>query len=205
MRYFKLLAAARRLVRNGPLVQDGWTRSYLQGESVDKDGHPIPWITYPALDFIAPRMSKLENVYEYGCGNGTLWWAARAVNVKAVEHDLNWYEKMNSIIPGNVSLSYEDINFGDSYEENILTSKCEYDVIIIDGRHRNNCMLQAPKRIKKYGVIILDNSDRPKYQKGVDYLVSTGLKKIEFSGFCPIVNFKSQTSIFYGPNNFLGI
>ena len=66
-------------------------------------------------------------------------------------------------------------------------------------------MLQAPKIIKEYGAIFLDNSDRPKYQKGINYLVSIGLKKIEFSGYCPIVYFKSQTSIFYGPNNILGI
>jgi hypothetical protein len=125
--------------------------------------------------------------------------------VRAVEHDLNWYEKMSEIVPENVSLSLESIDVGERYEESILDGNCENDVIIIDGRQRNRCMLQAPKRLKKDGVIILDNSDRPKYQEGIDYLFSTGLKKIEFSGFCPIVNFKSQTSIFYGPNNMLGI
>ncbi len=205
MNFIKLFWASISLVRNGPLVQDGWVRSYIEGQSVDHEGKPIPWITYPALDFLSERLSKVESVFEYGSGNGTYWWAARASIVIAVEHDAEWYEKINKKIPDNVELYYEDIMIGSGYEEKILIDNRDYDVIVIDGRHRNSCMFQAPKRIKLEGIIILDNSNRPEYKQGVDHLIASGFRKIDFSGFCPIVNFKSQTTIFYQGQNILGI
>jgi hypothetical protein len=200
-----LIRVARSLVTSGPLLQDGWVRSYLEGQSVDRDGNPIPWITYPAIDFLSERLPRLENVFEYGSGNGTRWWAARSIRVRAIEHDFAWYEKMRRVIPRNVDLYYEDINDGCNYEEKILADQYDYDVIVIDGRRRNNCMAQSLKKIKPSGVIILDNSDRSEYEEGISHLTAGGFRKIDFSGFCPIVNFKSQTAIFYRNQNILGI
>ncbi|HUQ21233.1 MAG TPA: hypothetical protein VM099_16555, partial [Gemmatimonadaceae bacterium] len=37
---------------NGILVQYGWLKSLIGGKPVDKDGMPVPWFTYPAIDFI---------------------------------------------------------------------------------------------------------------------------------------------------------
>ncbi len=205
MSIIALIKVARSLVMSGPLVQDGWVRSYLEGQSVDCDGNPIPWITYPAIDFLSTRLPRLETVFEYGSGNGTRWWAARSKQVKAVENDVEWYKKMKKIIPTNVDLYYEDLNKGSNYEEKILIDQCDYDVIIIDGRRRNNCMDQSLKKIKPGGVIILDNSDRPEYEEGIRHLIAGGFRKIDFSGFCPIVNSKSQTAIFYRNQNILEI
>jgi hypothetical protein len=201
----KVLRAAGSLVRRGPLVQDGWVRSYIEGQSVDLDGTPIPWITYPAIDFLTERLPKLENVFEYGSGNGTLWWATKSERVRAVENDPEWYEKMRKFLPRNVELYFEDISTGTGYEEKVLVDECYYDVIVIDGRHRNNCMTQSLKRIKPNGIIILDNSDRTEYAQGIHHLTTSGFRMIEFSGFCPIVNFKSKTAIFYRSQNILGI
>jgi hypothetical protein len=36
-------------------------------------------------------------------------------------------------------------------------------------------------------------------------LRAKGFNQVDFSGFCPIVNFKSQTSIFYRQNNLVGL
>lgn len=201
----KLLRAAISLVKKGPLVQDGWVRSNIESQSVDRDGTPIPWITYPAIDFLSERLPRLENVFEYGSGNGTLWWATTAKRVRAVENDPEWYKKMKKLIPPNVELYLEDTTTGTGYEEKVLVDECRYDVIVVDGRRRNRCMTQSLSRIKLNGVIVLDNSERPEYVKGIKQLTDNGFRKIEFSGFCPIVNFKSQTSIFYRDKNILGI
>lgn len=196
---------ARSLVINGPLVQDGWVRSHMEGKSIDGSGNPIPWITYPAYDFLSARLPRVEFVFEYGSGNGTLWWATRSKQVRAVENDIEWYRKMSKVIPENVELFFEDITLGTGYEESILVDEHCYDVIVIDGRRRNFCMEQSLKRIKPDGVIILDNSDRQEYSPGIDWLFDGNFRKIDFSGFCPIVNYKSQTSIFYRSTNILEI
>lgn len=205
MTFLKLISAARSLIREGPLVQDGWVRSHLEGQSVNLAGHPIPWITYPALDFISNRLPQLEHVFEYGSGNGTLWWAARSASVRAVEHDEVWHRKMLQVLPANVELYFREINDGANYVETLIIDETLFDVIVIDGRRRNSSMIRSVERIKENGVILLDNSDRPEYADGINFLTANGFRTIDFSGFCPIVNFKSQTSIFYKSNNILGI
>lgn len=205
MRIVKLLKAAKSVVSSGPLVQDGWVRSYVQGQSVDREGKPIPWITYSALDFLAERLPSVENLFEYGSGNSTHWWAARSTYVRSVEHDAEWFKKVKKEVPANVELLYRELDNGGSYENAILVDKRLYDVIVIDGRHRNKCMVASEKRIKPNGILLLDNSDRPDYQTGMQYLSKCGFRKLPFSGLCPIVNFKSQTSVFYRPHNILGI
>jgi hypothetical protein len=207
MTIIRLIIAAKGLVMSGPgpLVRDGWVRSYLERQSVDRAGNPIPWITYSAIDFLSGRLPKLERVFEYGSGNGTRWWAGRSIQVNAVENDIGWYEKMKKLIPPNVDLFFEQLDNGTSYEERILVDQGEYDVIIIDGRRRNKCMCHSLKKIKPNGVIILDNSDRTEYEEGISHLMANGFRRIDFSGFCPIVNIKSQTAIFYRNQNILGI
>lgn len=205
MTILKLIKAAISLLISGPLKQDGWIRSHIEGQSVNLAGNPIPWITYPAIDFLTERLSGLKDVFEYGSGNGTYWWATRSERVRSIEHDIEWYNKIKNSLPQNVELYYESLNNSSSYEEKILTDERCYDAIIVDGRHRNACMIHSLRRIKPNGIIILDNSDRPAYKEGIEYLLTSGFRKIEFSGFCPIVNFKSQTTIFYRSNNILWI
>lgn len=56
------------LKRSGPLFEDGWFRSYREKSAVDANGDPIPWITYPALDFIRKRVTRDLTVFEFGSG-----------------------------------------------------------------------------------------------------------------------------------------
>lgn len=197
--------AAISLVRHGPLIEDGWLRSNIENQSVDQDGSPIPWITYPALDFIKSRIERLDSVFEYGSGNGTLWWAKKSNFVRSIENDPEWHTSIKKIIPDNVDLHFSTLDHGSDYEDTILIDDRRYDIIVIDGRRRNKCMGKAIHRINSNGIIILDNSDRSEYKYGIKTLLDSGFKKIEFKGFCPIVNFKSETAIFYKSENIFGI
>ncbi len=61
------------------LEPNGWFTSVKLGRSVDLDGNPLPWITYPAIEMLR-RIDILNGrVFEYGAGNSSLWWATRAV------------------------------------------------------------------------------------------------------------------------------
>ena len=55
------------------------------------DGAPLPWFTYAAIEFLAERVDRSWRVFEYGAGNGTLWWSARVREVHAVEADAGWH------------------------------------------------------------------------------------------------------------------
>ena len=57
------------------LEQVGWFDSFFAQIAVDCNCKPIPWLTYPSIAFIDPRLSCEMSLFEYGSGNSTLWWA----------------------------------------------------------------------------------------------------------------------------------
>lgn len=75
------------------LSEEGWLRSYVEQSCVNNDD-PIPWYTYPAIHALADLVDKNTKVFEYGCGNSSLWWAKKAGAVVSVEHDREWFEQV---------------------------------------------------------------------------------------------------------------
>lgn len=189
----------------GPIKEDGWFRSFNEQASIDAEGNPLPWITYPAIDFLKNRITKEMSVFEYGSGGSTLWWASRVKNVVAVEHDMQWYEKVLNALPANVEIQYVKLEYGSAYCKTVAGYQGKFDIVVVDGRDRVNCVKNCLAALKSGGVVILDNSERHEYKEGKEYLLQHGFKSIEFSGMCPIVNLKSETSIFYRDNNILNI
>ena len=72
----------------------GIVESQLRGEPVDAAGHPVPWLSMPALAFLEERMPSGLSVLEYGSGNSTLWWSRRAARVVSVEHDAAFHSRL---------------------------------------------------------------------------------------------------------------
>ena len=193
------------LRRAGPLCEDGWFKSFREGRPIDPQGNPIPWITYPALEFLKTRVHGEMSVFEYGCGSSTLWWARRVKEVMSVEHDLAWFEKVVPHIPGNVTLSHIPLTEDDAYPRKIAEYRDRFHLVMLDGRRRVSCAENTPVSLKADGVIIWDNSDREEYGKGFRFLFDRGFRKIEFVGYAPGIIDKTETAIFYRPGNCLGI
>lgn len=189
----------------GPLKEDGWFRSFREAASVDAEGNPVPWITYPAIEFLKNRIRAEMSVFEYGCGESTLWWASRVREVISVEHDKDWHQKIKLTIPKNVSLTYVDLEYGGVYSKKITEFKDKFDIVILDGRDRVNCAINSLDALKSDGIIVWDNSNIKEYEKGYRFLYEHGFRKIEFIGLSPAVNYKTETGIFYRTNNCLGI
>jgi hypothetical protein len=189
--------------RIGPLYEDGWFRSVREMASIGRDGEPLPWITYPAIEFINSRLSSGMKVFEFGCGYSTLWWAKRVQEVRSVEHDSHWYEAMRKRVPENVGLVLRDEGAG------YVTAPSEwhgyFDIAVVDGRDRVNCLVNCLPALKETGVIILDDSERGEYAEGIEFLKRRGFRQINFVGFAPIVNYKKETSVLYRNGNCLDI
>ncbi len=183
--------------------QLGWYKSAWQNASVDKDGQPIPWLTYPAIHYLESNSKVLKGatVYEFGSGNSTLWWAKKAKSVTSVEYFNKWFKKLGPSLPNNVSYVFAENNDTHDFANAILQEKNNFDIIIVDGRDRVQCALNAAQKLTKNGVIIWDNSERERYQTGVKKLHKLGFKQLEFFGPVPIDNKLEITSIFYRPNN----
>ena len=81
----------------------GWMRSVTLKESVGNEG-PIPWITYPALMVLQRVVAAEHKVFEYGCGNSSLWWSEYVSEVVSVEHNETWANKVSSEAPPNLRI-----------------------------------------------------------------------------------------------------
>lgn len=194
---------ATRLLPEGAnfLLESGWLESLREEKPVDKAGAPIPWYTYPAIEFIEPRLQPGFRVFEYGSGWSTLWWAERVASVAAVEHEPAWHAQVSARLPANASLRLRTDAAG--YVGEIDAAGGEFDVVVVDGEHRNECARAAAARVKPAGAIIYDNSDRKAFADGVRWLTDAGWLRVDFFGLIPCYAYKNCTSVFFRDTRWL--
>lgn len=183
----------------------GFYRSVEEGSPVNSEGSPIPWITYPCIDFISSRLHPEMKVFEFGMGNSTIWWSNKVSEVYSIEHNITWYEAIREKINlDNVSLVFNELEYNGEYSKEVIKHK-DLDIVVVDGRDRVNCAINSVNSLKKNGIIIWDDTDRISYEKGINFLLEKGFKKLDFVGLSPMSDIKTQTSIFYKNENCLGL
>lgn len=175
-------------------------RSIDEKVCLDRDGNPIPWYTYPAIEYLSQFDYRDKKIFEYGCGYSSLFWAQRAKQVVSIEDNPSWFEKwQKQFNEPNLQIRWRDE--GEIYENAVFEDGNKYDVIVIDGKRRAQCAEAAIKALNGGGMIILDDSDRintsNEYVKAVANLKSENLLQVDFYGFCPMNNYTKTTSIFF--------
>lgn len=180
----------------------GWLTSLHRGEPVNADGEPVPWFTYPAIDFIERKIAPDFKVFEWGSGNSTLWWAGRVAEVHAVDDNPLWYDKVRARLPANAKLTFAEND--DAYVDAISGYGDGYfDVIVIDGSARNECAARAARYLKHGGFIVFDNSDRNAFADGVAHLDTLGFLRVDFFGLIPCYLYKNCTTVMFRDSGLL--
>ncbi len=193
------------LSERGFLVECGWIKSFKTEKIVDRDGNPLPWLTYSFIEFIKTRLDKKMKMFEYGSGYSTLFYSKYVRKVDGVEHDRNWYDFMKNKLPRNANILYKELEYSGEYSKAVQQTNEAYDIIIIDGQDRVNCMKNALKALSSRGVIILDDSQRERYYTGINYLLNKGFKRIDFWGISTGPLLSKRTTIFYREKNCFNI
>ncbi|EDZ94636.1 MULTISPECIES: hypothetical protein [Limnospira] len=184
------------------LETSGWVQSLKLLEPVNGARQPIPWYNYPAIEFVENHLKPNFNVFEYGSGYSTQWYAERVARVIAVESDPSWYEKLRDRLTANTSIVL--IEDEEKYAAKILDyPDCSFDIVVVDGINRNQCAMHSISKLKPTGFIIFDNTDRYIYDRGIKYLMNGGFKRIDFFGLVPTQTYKTCTSIFFRDDSFL--
>lgn len=188
------------------LRESGWLASSRCSAPVSRDGRPLPWYTYPAVDFLEDRVRPDMAVFEYGAGNSTLWWASRVAHVSAVESDPHWAEILKPRLPPNTDLRFEPADTA-SYAKAAADCGHLFDIVVIDGLDRNACAFACLPALRDTGVVIWDNSDwSTLWADGIAHLRNRGFHRLDFRGLGPLNWRPWTTSVFYRPNkNCLGI
>ena len=186
------LAAAKLL-----LFGYGHLKSVHSRSSVDAGGQPIPWFTYPAIEFLQQLDISGKTVFEYGSGNSTLFWAARADRVVSVEDEEHWSNSLIARVPANCTVLQEaDLRH---YVDAIHQYPEGFDIIVVDGPSRGHtrlkCARAAVEHLKPGGMIILDNSDW--LPQSARVLREADLLQVDMSGFIPVGDHTQTTSFFF--------
>lgn len=189
----------------GALSDYGWHRTYWRHHALDREQRPIPWFSYPAIEFLSRRITPDLRVFEYGSGAGTLWWAERVKEVVSCEHDENWCEGLRPRLPPNARLEYRPLAGDPPYARAVLEAGSLFDLVVIDGRERVECARQAVSALSPAGVIVWDDTERSRYQEGLRTLRDAGFRTLELAGPGPIELEVKETTILYRPGNVLGI
>lgn len=135
---------------------------------------PVPWVTHEAVLFLEKFMEEHPDarVLEFGSGASTVWFAKRTKNLTSVEHSPEWHSKMTNILATTVECSPVNLmllerpyfTICDTFFDN------HFDLILVDGRNRSGCMRDSMRILKPGGVLMLDNAERPYYQKAIRLL-----------------------------------
>ena len=135
-------------------------------------------MNYPVITLIQGRLNKNMRLFEYGSGYSTLFFAKLVGDVVSVEYDLTWYEKISKELPKNARVMFVKNDVDGSYCRAIHQVHEFFDVVVVDGRDRVNCIKQALAKLNESGVILLDDSQREDYKEGIDHTVRQGFKRL---------------------------
>ena len=140
----------------------------------------------------------------------------KIIEQKIIEQDFKYDQKLQSLQLNNtpkLSEKFYKNFFRNSQQINLYLNEnamqdddyqnfCNYflekfDIIIIDSKKRFNSAKQAIQSLKPDGIIILDDSQRPNYQKIFQYFEQLDFKKMDFFGIAPGQLSLKNTTIFY--------
>lgn len=113
-------------------------------------GLMMPWYVQEACAFIRELPLSEMRVFEYGIGYGTPWYKAVTRFSTGVDDSPVWARAFD--IPCKEDKESYLIEI-DKHEP--------FDIIVVDGAWRRDCILKAIERIKPGGFIIADNWNQP--------------------------------------------
>ena len=76
----------------------------------------------------------------------------------------------------------------------------KFDVVIVDGEYRHECVKTALPYIRSGGLLVVDNTDWHWFEKCLPEEIPSRWRKRIFSGYAPMLGHKSQTTVWYKPN-----
>ena len=181
-----------------------------------------PWLNHGAVKWLRSNLTPDMIGYEWGSGRSTVFFARFMKRLVSLEHKKKWFRKVQGLMaecgvnnvdyylipPGGEPSSasavrphiWDDLQYTPrkpeftAYFDHILRYPDEFfDVVLVDGRARVECALNALDKIKPGGFLILDNSEWEKYRPIFGAVI--GWERLVFE------NGVWQTTIFQKPRS----
>lgn len=175
------------------LIRYGLMKSSYLWASVDREGAPIPWFSYPAVEYLHGLDLSELSVLEFGSGFSTLYWSRRARAVLSIEDDAEWAKRLRPMLGDNARIRL--VTAPADYPTAIDAPEMTFGLIVIDGSSRLECAQASLPRLRHGGTIILDDADD--YPDVAAALRAADLLQVDFAGFNPINTYTKTTSFFF--------
>lgn len=157
---------------------------------------PSPWLTPSSILFFESYLTKEHIGCEFGSGFSTLFFSKRVGKLVSIEHDPQWYEMISKKL-GEMNITHVEYllkpeNDPAEFKDEVFSCETEdfkvrrdyvnyfraidqkedayFDFILVDGRARCECVYYSLPKLKKGGLMILDNSERERYKFVFDLL-----------------------------------
>jgi hypothetical protein len=183
-----------------------------------------PWLVYDAIDFLNALPLAGSRIFEYGSGGSTLYWLNRGAECVSVEHNPDWYKRMQHRLKSTDKIDYrlvlpEPADHGEAHDvsdpkqylsDDVLFRGYDFrryvcqidsfpddffDIVSIDGRARPACIMHSVTKAKTGGILILDNAERTYYFEKTKGCLDNYEKK-GFFGAGPVMEHMWKTDIY---------
>ena len=151
-----------------------------------------PWMKEKDIEFFKEELLKLEpnglEILEWGSGGSTIHYPSFLIKNKiqfnwtSIEYNKVWHSEMTKKLKdlnisnttiilfdvGNNNLQQPYTNM-DEYVNYPSTLNKKFDLILVDGRKRRRCLIEASKLLKDNGVVLLHDAQRSWYHSAFKY------------------------------------
>lgn len=183
-----------------------WISEYIL--KLDTINAGYMWTSYPLHQFLHSLHLKNKNIVEFGSGGSTVFFLKRKAILTTIEHSKDWISKLKLKL-GNQSQwqahlvelinSTDDCTCHLNYTKEVKFIEDEsLDLVLVDGRHRVECIRAVKSKLKPGGHIILDDSDRTAYEESFEILKDW--QKSMISGYAYMSDFKSHSTVWKRPS-----
>jgi predicted O-methyltransferase YrrM len=143
-----------------------WTPRYIYNRVhliVVEFKHPDwPWLTKDAILILNQLLNQDDIGLEFGSGRSTVWFAQKINHLTSIEHDNFWFSKIKEKLENDNLISKVEYNLVKPTQLDYLKilEKIEnesMDFVLIDGLFRDRACLNSIPKLKKGGILIIDN------------------------------------------------
>ena len=126
-----------------------------------------PWLTSESIEILDQVIRRSDICVEFGSGKSTKWLATRCAKLTSIEHDKNYFEMVTRQLEGfeNVDVLFRPLDdrkkAGANYIEVIKALEDgSIDVVLNDGKCRDNIALTSVDKLRSGGLLVIDNAER---------------------------------------------
>ena len=137
-----------------------------------------PYMTSAETTAFTRYRDRSRNYFEFGCGGSTVFCSSPLRQIKSVDNNQEWLNKVRPLIGSTTELIYINtgpvLEYGNPADPTQTTGFADYslafsqrdpntDLVLVDGRFRVACALQIV--VSDYtGIVLLHDAERPEYQ-----------------------------------------